>query len=85
MQNRVSTPMIGGSLTYRRGGPWPECVYESADECVTLIKASSLHNNHDIEIIYPEDESTMTHDFQPNRVRVYVDEDGIVDKIPKLG
>mmetsp|Transcript_27282 Transcript_27282/g.38371 ORF Transcript_27282/g.38371 Transcript_27282/m.38371 type:complete len:84 (+) Transcript_27282:24-275(+) len=83
MQNRVNTPMIGGSMTSRRGGPWPECVGESVEDCIQLIKESNLRKQRDIEIIYSN--SKVKSDFQPNRVRIYVDDDELVEKIPKLG
>lgn len=68
-------------MTYRRSGPWPECVGESLDKCVGLIEASS--EDVTVEAIYPDE--MYTEDFRVDRVRVFVDSDQVVLKIPQLG
>lgn len=79
----VRMPLIGGTES-KREGPWPECVGKSGEECKTLIEAtgsSDLRGN--IQII-PED-FMVTMDFRTDRVRIFVDGDGLVVKIPHRG
>jgi len=78
-QNRVSTPMLS---TPKRNGPWPTCVGMDAEQCKTMIKSNSKHPLH-IEII-PED-SMVTMEVNPNRVRIRVDEDNVVTYVPDRG
>mmetsp|Transcript_40642 Transcript_40642/g.122353 ORF Transcript_40642/g.122353 Transcript_40642/m.122353 type:complete len:82 (-) Transcript_40642:3157-3402(-) len=36
---RLQSPMIGGSMKYRREGPWPECVLQgmSGKQCARFV------------------------------------------------
>jgi hypothetical protein len=75
-------PMIGGAES-KREGPWPECVGLTGAECKILIEASGSDLRGHVQII-PED-MMVTMDFRTDRVRIFVDADGIVAKIPHRG
>jgi hypothetical protein len=79
----VRMPLIGGTES-KREGPWPECVGLTGAACKILIEAtgsSDLMGN--IQII-PED-YMVTMDFRTDRVRIFVDGDGLVARIPHRG
>lgn len=73
-------PMPKMSMAIRQG-PWPTCVGMSGDDCADYINGNTkgIH----IEIL-PED-SIVTEDIRADRVRIFVDEDGIVVAAPKKG
>lgn len=74
-------PLIGGSHAAKKEGPWPKCVGMTAQECRRYILAYA----EDVTIqVLPQD-SMMTMDFQTDRVRILVDEGGIVTQIPSRG
>lgn len=64
-------------------GPWPECLGVSGDICVALIENAAPDLIGHVKVIQPG--SVVTMDYNENRVRVYVDANGIVDKIPNRG
>jgi Potato inhibitor I family len=64
-------------------GPWPECVGKTGQECVTLIEELAPDVKGNVFII-PYG-SMVTMDFRTNRVRVFVDEQGVVVKAPSRG
>lgn len=74
----VAPPMIGMS---RNQGPWPKCLGLSGEGCRDYIEENA--DNLRVEIIPPQ--TKLRANFDPERVRVFVDGDGIVDKIPKRG
>jgi hypothetical protein len=78
----VSMPMIGGAES-KREGPWPECVGLSGEECRTLIQATASDVRGNV-VIMPVD-SMMTMDFRTDRVRIFIDGNGIVVKSPHRG
>ena len=79
----VPLPQIGGSAL--RHGPWPGCLGIEGTKCHDLIEsyASDLVGN--VDIITPELEESAVDDFDMHRVRLHVDEDGIVLQIPVRG
>mmetsp|Transcript_10320 Transcript_10320/g.24851 ORF Transcript_10320/g.24851 Transcript_10320/m.24851 type:complete len:117 (+) Transcript_10320:83-433(+) len=76
----VSMPMIGMSNSR---GPWPKCVGMTGDDCTDYIETGNtgIHTT----IIKPSDSDQQGKKFDEHRVRIYVDEDDIVDTIPRLG
>jgi hypothetical protein len=78
----VRMPMIGGAES-KREGPWPECVGLSGEACRTLIEATASDIRGNVSII-PED-YMVTMDFHTDRVRIFVDADGLVVGIPHRG
>jgi Potato inhibitor I family len=77
----VPLPQIGGMAL--RHGPWPGCLGLESAECTDII--SSYVPNVEIEIVTPDMINQITDDFKPNRVRVYVDENDVVQTIPVKG
>lgn len=49
-----------------------------------LIKASSPHLKV-VTLVYPRDVAALDDDMRFDRVRVYVGDDGVVAKVPRLG
>jgi hypothetical protein len=76
-------PLIGGTEA-KREGPWPECVGQTGAECKTLIEATGSSDLKGNVQIIPED-YMVTMDFRTDRVRIFVDGDGLVVKIPHRG
>lgn len=70
-------------------GPWPGCLEMNGDDCADMITSYTSNSKHDqvttIEIITPDMEDSLSKDFDPNRVRIHVNNDGIVWKIPIRG
>ena len=64
-------------------GPWPSCLGQDADDCVEYIQNSAKPSPSTIVVISPG--TMVTDDFQKDRVRIYVDEDGKVNAIPDRG
>jgi hypothetical protein len=77
----VSQPIIGGS-ELRSKGPWPECVGKTGEECVKLIKGFADDLS---QVTIVPNGSMVTMDYRTDRVRVFVDEAGIVSQIPSRG
>ena len=75
----VKTPMIG--LRYKNG-PWPKCLEMDGDDCCQYIE--SVAKEIDECVVVGENES-VTEDFRTTRVRVFVDENRVVTKIPDKG
>mmetsp|Transcript_9473 Transcript_9473/g.13199 ORF Transcript_9473/g.13199 Transcript_9473/m.13199 type:complete len:101 (-) Transcript_9473:398-700(-) len=63
-------------------GPWPECISKTGEDCKDLIIQDGLDSEK--VVIIPEG-SMVTGDYDTDRVRIYVDEDGIVQSAPKRG
>ncbi|GKY99626.1 hypothetical protein MPSEU_000916700 [Mayamaea pseudoterrestris] len=76
----MSQPMVGGSAS-KRQGPWPECIGKSGADCITMIEAYA----QDVRTLIVPADSMVTMDFSPSRVRVFVDENGIVQRSPSRG
>jgi hypothetical protein len=64
-------------------GPWPKCLGMTGQDCVNYIDSYAQDLEGRIYIISPG--TAVTEDFQTDRVRIYVDEDGIVTAIPDRG
>jgi Potato inhibitor I family len=77
----VPLPQLGGIAL--RHGPWPGCLGLESDACKDII--SSYAPNLEIEVITPDMVDLIIDDFNINRVRVYVDENDIVQDIPVKG
>lgn len=79
----VPQQMIGGSMIYRKQGPWPECVGMTSEKCKGLIE----HIADDISVkIVPEGtDLEKEEDFDPDVVYVVEDEDGLVVDTPGRG
>jgi hypothetical protein len=69
--------MIGMSSKHKHG-PWPQCVGMDGPACCNLIAG-------DYDCIVVPENSPVTMDYQLTRVRVFVDEQNVVTKIPHLG
>lgn len=74
----VPMPMIGMSNTQ---GPWPKCVGMIGDDCVSYIESNAQNLN--IVIVHTDD--LLSRDFDLERVRVQVDNDEVVNSIPRRG
>ena len=77
----VPLPQIGGGAL--RGGPWPGCLGIEASNCVDII--TSYAPKLEIEVIKADMVDEIADDFNPNRVRIYLDNDGLVAQIPARG
>ena len=64
-------------------GPWPSCLGQDANECVDYIQKTAKPTPSIIVVISPG--TMVTDDFEKDRVRVYVDNDGQVIAIPDRG
>jgi hypothetical protein len=71
-------PMIGMTMAK---GPWPKCVGMSGEDCAEYIQSNA--ENVYAEIHYHDD--IVSRDFDTERVRIYVDDNDIVDEIPSRG
>ncbi|UJR10616.1 hypothetical protein I4U23_014813 [Adineta vaga] len=60
---------------------WPELVGKDADSAIKVIKKES--DITDIQTV--RDNSPVTLDFHPSRIRVFVDEKNIVTVEPRIG
>jgi hypothetical protein len=75
----IAPPMIQLSQVQ---GPWPKCLGMEGSECVSYIQ-SSASGVEKIEIVPPN--AVLLMDFRTDRVRVYVNSEGIVTAIPDRG
>ena len=76
----VPQPKIG---VMTQEGPWPECIGKTGAECMRLIETAAPALRGNIFIV-PKD-SFVTMDFNTDRVRIFVNENGIVEKAPGRG
>lgn len=76
-------PQIGGMTGGH--GPWPACLDMEGTACRSLIESYASDVIGNIVIITPEMVDELANDFDMHRVRIYVDEDGIVTEIPVRG
>nr|CAA57203.1 Pumpkin Fruit Chymotrypsin Inhibitor [Cucurbita maxima] len=61
---------------------WPELVGEDGEEAVKIIQ----QENPSLDVILmPRGQNWATLDCRPNRVRVFNDESGKVNSIPRIG
>lgn len=79
-ENQVATPLIGFS---QKQGPWPKCLGMESESCVHYIESLADDVRGHVEVI-PID-SVITMDFNPHRVRIFVNETNYVTKIPNRG
>mmetsp|Transcript_21620 Transcript_21620/g.33069 ORF Transcript_21620/g.33069 Transcript_21620/m.33069 type:complete len:122 (+) Transcript_21620:109-474(+) len=66
-----------------RSGPWEECLGVSGEECVVMIEEDSPDLAGSIFIVEPDMMVTM--DVRYDRVRIYVDDEGMVQQVPQRG
>jgi Potato inhibitor I family len=78
----VKQAMIGGTEA-KHQGPWPVCVGISGKDCQHLIESFAEDVRGHVFIKDPD--MVVSTDFDTTRVLIWVDEDGIVTKIPKRG
>jgi hypothetical protein len=64
-------------------GPWPNCVGMTGEECKAFIEADSPDLKGRVYIIGPDMMVTM--DYRLDRVRISVNETGIVESAPGRG
>ena len=77
--------MVGGSpQTINREGPWPACVGMAGATCSAMILSMATDLQAENIIIMDQD-SFMTMDFRTDRVRIMVNEQGVVTRIPGRG
>jgi hypothetical protein len=76
----VAQPMI---TMAQHQGPWPTCLGISGDDCVSYIESNAEDVRGNVYVI--SHGTSMTMDFRKDRVRVFVDDDGIVDETPSRG
>lgn len=72
--------MIGMS---QRQGPWPKCLEMDGDSCCQYIEGYAKDVRGYCLVINEND--MVTEDFVSTRVRVFVDDDNVVTKIPDRG
>lgn len=60
---------------------WPELVGLSGEEA----KAKILSENPSYEVFLLPENSFVTMDYRPKRVRLFLDHDGNVSKVPRVG
>ena len=73
-------PMPKMSMAVRQG-PWPKCVGMSGEDCEDYIK----DNAEDVHTEIVPQNSPVTEDFRVDRVRIFVDDEGVVVAAPKKG
>jgi hypothetical protein len=76
----VSQPMISMS---QYQGPWPKCLGMSGGDCMSYIEENAKELRGKVVVIQPG--TVLKNDFEKERVRVFIDNDGIVDAIPSRG
>ena len=80
----VPLPRIGGGALQQ--GPWPTCVGMRYEPCVSLIESHCGKHKCQVTVVGPGDTDTNNKDdFDPDRVRVYVDNYGFVTETPMRG
>ncbi|KAJ0981574.1 hypothetical protein J5N97_009829 [Dioscorea zingiberensis] len=60
---------------------WPELLGKMGEKAVKIIE----RENNDVHTIVLSEDSPVTKDFRFNRVRVFVNEDGVVTIVPRIG
>ncbi|MEV0766425.1 serine protease inhibitor [Nocardia sp. NPDC050435] len=60
---------------------WPETVGLPAEEAVKIIKSE----RPDVKVFVLHEGTPVTRDYRPDRVRVFVDDDGKVAVPPEIG
>ena len=75
----VPLPQIGGGALRR--GPWPGCLGIEGTDCQSLIESYAP----DVEVFIVDPNTEQATGFSAHRVKVFVDGDGIVTKIPLRG
>ena len=79
-ENQVATPLIGMP---QQQGPWPKCLGMESSKCVKYIESLADDLRGHVDVISPDQMVTL--DLNPHRVRVFVDGNGLVNKIPERG
>jgi hypothetical protein len=64
-------------------GPWPKCLGMTGQECATYVVSSTTRDSLDVMIVV--DGTIVTSDFRKDRVRIFVNEEGIVEIVPGRG
>lgn len=74
----------GTSEGINNEGPWPACIGMSGERCRAMI-ASMANDLEYSNIFIVNQDSFVTMDFRTDRVRIFVDDDGIVVRTPSRG
>ena len=69
--------------TLNQSGPWSQCLGINGNECSEIIKIQTASNPVDVYFI--EEGFIVTSDWVLTRVRIYIDEDNIVTRVPHRG
>mmetsp|Transcript_616 Transcript_616/g.822 ORF Transcript_616/g.822 Transcript_616/m.822 type:complete len:106 (-) Transcript_616:126-443(-) len=64
-------------------GPWKRCVGMTGEECQEYIKRTVPDLEDRVYIIGHDQMATM--DYRLDRVRIFVNENGVVERVPKRG
>lgn len=80
LRTTIAPPMIQLSQFQ---GPWPSCLGQDANDCVAFIQSNARPSPSTIVVVFPG--MIVTDDFRKDRVRVYVNDDGVVTAIPDRG
>jgi len=62
-------------------GPWPECNRKTGEDCMQHIKTQAK----DVTAFIVSQYDFVTDDYQTNRVRIFVDDEGLVSQTPVRG
>mmetsp|Transcript_5481 Transcript_5481/g.33853 ORF Transcript_5481/g.33853 Transcript_5481/m.33853 type:complete len:107 (-) Transcript_5481:1093-1413(-) len=62
-------------------GPWPDLVGKSADEAKEFFEKSFP----DLKVVVMNENAMMTMDYRVERVRIMVNDGGVVTKVPHRG
>jgi len=81
--SRGAYNVLSAALGGGKDGPWPECVGETGDWCMDHIV--SLDPDLEEHVFVLPEGSIVTMDYTTERVRIYVDEEGIVVSVPDRG
>jgi Potato inhibitor I family len=66
-------------------GPWPKCLGLTGEDCAAYIESSTTQAQDSLDIVIVKHGSVSIRDFQKDRVRIFVDDQGIVNSIPGKG
>lgn len=73
--------MVYNILDMSNKGEWPEAVGLSGEEAKNIV----LQDDSTINVQVLDENAPTTRDFRTNRVRIFVNADGVVVKPPRRG
>ena len=73
----------GGAEASNPDGPWPECVGMAGEECKKLIEKQAPDLVGNIHVLGAD--SMVTMDYRTDRVWIWTDDNGVVNKPPMRG